>query len=312
MLDVGSAEQVSRAFGLGPGARLTGPVAAGRLGRIWQLTTDLGCYAVKDYLVPVTAADAERDAAYQDAVRRAGVPMPPVVRTPAGAVLADVAGPVRVYGWVDVTTSDRRLDPVSVGRLVAAVHRVAVPTDLPVEGWYVDPLGRASWEDLVARLDAAHAPFAGRLAALVPELLEVEALLTPPRRVQLCHRDLWADNLLRRPSGELVVLDWENSGPASPDQELALVLFEFGCGDRSRMRALHDAYRAAGGPGRLRGPEDLTMLVASTHHIARTGCERWLAATTDAQRVDNADWVAELLDEPVTVATVELMLAAVA
>ena len=95
VLDVRLAEEVSRAYGLGTGARLAGPVAAGRLGRIWQLTTDLGCYAVKDFVVPVSAEDAERDAAYQDAVRRAGVPMPRVVRTRSGAVLADVEGPVR-------------------------------------------------------------------------------------------------------------------------------------------------------------------------------------------------------------------------
>ena len=114
VLDVRLAEEVSRAYGLGTGARLAGPVAAGRLGRIWQLTTDLGCYAVKDFVVPVSAEDAERDAAYQDAVRRAGVPMPRVVRTRSGAVLADVEGPVRAYGWVDVQASDRGLDPAAV------------------------------------------------------------------------------------------------------------------------------------------------------------------------------------------------------
>ena len=310
MLELRSAENVSRAYGLGTGARLTGPVATGRLGRIWQLTTDLGCFAVKDFVEPLTDEEAERDAAYQDAVRRAGVPMPRVVRTRSGRVLADVEGPVRVYGWVDVQPSDRRLDPAAVGAVVAAVHRVALEADEAVDGWYVDPLGRAEWDALVARLDAAGAPFAGRLAALVPELVEVESVLTTPRDVQLCHRDLWADNLLRRPSGDLVVLDWENSGAAAPEQELALVLFEFGCGDPARMRALHDAYAAAGGPARVTAPEDLTMLIASTHHIARTGCERWLAAATGEQRADNAAWVAELLDEPVTVRTIEEMLRA--
>ena len=311
VLDVRLAEEVSRAYGLGTGARLAGPVAAGRLGRIWQLTTDLGCYAVKDFVVPVSAEDAERDAAYQDAVRRAGVPMPRVVRTRSGAVLADVEGPVRAYGWVDVQASDRSLDPAAVGRIVAAIHSVSPATDEAVDGWYVDPVGRDGWEDLVARLDAADAPFAGRLAALLPELLEVESILTPPREVRMCHRDLWADNLLRRPSGDLVVLDWENSGAADPAQELALVLFEFGCGDAVRMRALHEAYAAAGGTARLTGPGDLTMLVAQSHHITRTGCERWLAATTDVQRADNADWVAEFLDEPVTTRTVDLVLGAI-
>ncbi len=199
MLDVRLAEEVSRAFGLGTAARLTGPVATGRLGRIWQLTTDLGCYAVKDFVVPVSPEDAEADAAYQDVVRRAGVPMPPVIRARSGSVLADVAGPVRAYGWVDVGTRERRLDPATVARIVAAIHTASPATDDPVDGWYVDPVGRRGWEDLVARLDAAGAPFTRRLAALLPEVAEVESVLAPPREVQLCHRDLWADNLLRRP-----------------------------------------------------------------------------------------------------------------
>jgi hypothetical protein len=90
-----------------------------------------------------------------------------------------------------------------------------------------------------------------------------------------------------------------------------VALFEFGCGEPARMRALYAAYVAAGGPGRLAGPEDLTMLVAQTGHIAQEGCRRWLAAGTESARADNADWVAELLDEPVTTRVVEGILRAV-
>ena len=88
------------------------------------------------------------------------------------------------------------------------------------------------------------------------------------------------------------------------------MLFEFGLGDPDRMRDLFASYVEAGGPARLRAPGDLTMLIAQSGHIARTGCERWLAATTDEERADNAAWVGEFLDEPVTVATVEAILAA--
>ncbi|MGH3926986.1 MAG: phosphotransferase family protein, partial [Pseudonocardiaceae bacterium] len=138
-----------------------------------------------------------------------------------------------------------------------------------------------------------------------------EALLAPPDAVQWCHLDLWADNVLRTPGGALTVLDWENSGPGSPSQELMAVVFEYGCGDPQRMRELHAAYVAAGGPGRLTGRADATMLLAQTAHIAMTGCKRWLASTTDAQRDDNAAWVGEFLDEPVTIDTVDAILDAV-
>jgi aminoglycoside phosphotransferase (APT) family kinase protein len=311
MLQPDRARRVADAFGLGSEAVLVGPVATGRLGRIWRLTTDRGRYAVKDSHLPIDAADVARDAAYQDLVRAHGVAMPAVVRTPAGEALANVDGPVRAYAWVDLLPSTRRLDPVAVGRLLARIHRVAVPTTEPVDGWYVEPIGAAAWEDLVGRLAAAGAPFAHRLAALLPEVLAAEALLVPPTDVQLCHRDLWADNLLRTGDGELVVLDWENAGPADPSQELALALVEFGCGEPGRMRALHEAYVEAGGPGRLTGPHNLTMLIAQTGHIARTGCERWLAARDDEARTDNAAWVAEYLDEPPTTGVVEVVLRAV-
>ena len=53
------------------------------------------------------------------------------------------------------------------------------------------------------------------------------------------------------------------------------------------------------------------MLVAQTHHIARTACERWLASRTEEERADNAAWALEFLDDPVTLRTVELLLDAV-
>ena len=310
MLHPRLAGRVADAFGLGGGATLVGPVATGRLGRIWRLTTERGSFAVKDSRLPIEPDEVERDAAYQDVVRAHAVPMPAVVRTPSGEVLAEVEGAVRAYAWVDLLPRSRRLDPAAVGRVLAAIHRVRLPTAEPVDGWYVDPVGAAAWRELVARLESAGAPFASRLAALVPEVLEVEAGLAPPTDVQVCHRDLWADNLLRTRDGELVVLDWENAGPGSPTQELGVALFEFGCGEPARMQALYAAYVAAGGPGRLAGPEDLTMLVAQTGHIAQEGCRRWLAAGTESARADNADWVAEFLDEPVTAHVVEAILRA--
>jgi len=312
MLEEVHAPLVADLFGLGRDATLVGPVASGRLGRIWRLTTNRGRFAVKDSTHPIDRDEVERDAAYQDVVRRHGVPMPAVVRTPDGTVLAEVDGfPVRVYEWVEVLGPERRLDPTEVGRLLASIHTVHVPTDEPVDPWYVDPVGEDSWAELVGRLRDARAPFADRLAALVPDVLAVEALLTAPADRQVCHRDLWADNVLRTPTGDVVVLDWENSGAGSPAQELAVAAFEFGCGDPARIGALYASYVEAGGPGRLEQPSDLTMLIAQTGHIAQIGCERWLSAETDADRADNAAWVGEFLAEPVTVETVRAILRSV-
>ncbi len=312
MLDATRGDLVAERFGLGDHASLAGPVAFGRLGEIWRLVADRGPFAVKHAQLAVSSEDAVRDAAFQESVRRAGVPMPAVVRSVDGAVLADVGGAlVRVYEWVDVLPADRRLDPSELGQVLAAIHAVVVTTDEPVDGWYVDPIGAETWQELVARLRMADAPFVDRLEALLPEVCAAEGILVPPHRVQVCHRDLWADNVRRTPNGDLVVLDWENSGPGDVNGELACALFEYGLGQADRMRALYAAYVDAGGPGRLSDRGDLTMLVAQLGHIARIGCERWLASSTDQERARNADWVGEFLDEPVTLEAVDRILLAV-
>ena len=93
MLNPRAAAEIARVFGLGANARLEGPVAHGRKGEVWRLVTSEGRYAVKALVGTVFRERAERDAAYQDLVRSAGVPMPAVVRTLDGDVLADVGGP---------------------------------------------------------------------------------------------------------------------------------------------------------------------------------------------------------------------------
>ena len=39
------------------------------------------------------------------------------------------------------------------------------------------------------------------------------------------------------------MIDWENTGLADTSQELGLVLFEFGCGEPERARALYGSYQ---------------------------------------------------------------------
>ncbi len=297
-------------FGLGTALGLTGPAARGHQGQVWRLDTDTGRFAVKESFGPVERAAAERDAGFQEAAARAGVPLPAVRRTLEGTVVADVDGhELRVHDWVEVLGPDRRLDPALVGRVVADLHGAGAPDSAPLEDWYGAPVGADAWTGLVQRLTRAEAPFAGRLAALQPDLAAVEALIGEPRELRTCHRDLFADNLRATPAGGLAVLDWEDCGAADPGQELALVLFEFGDGDPRRMRALYAAYREAGGPGSITEPRDLGMLVSTMLHILEEGCRRWLTSDSATERDENADWVAEFLDEPVTPATVAEILA---
>ncbi len=301
---------VAAAYGLGEG-RLTGPVDRGWLGRVWRLETVSGTYAVKEPLVALDAAEAERTGSFQEAVAAAGVHVPPVLRTTDGALVAEVEGtPVRVYGWVDLAPTDRRLDPADVGRTVADLHAVVLPAWGPVEEWFGRPLGDGGWAELADRMARAGAPYAADLARLLPEQSRVEALLASVEPVQTCHLDLWSDNVRRAGDGGVCVFDFDNAGPGDPAGELGMLLVDFGCGEPDRMRRLYDAYRDAGGPAEVAGPETLTMVVATLGHITREACERWLAASDPGEREPLEAWAREYVDEPVTLALVDAILTA--
>jgi Ser/Thr protein kinase RdoA (MazF antagonist) len=297
------AAEVADRFGLGRVVKLSGgPVARGRQGEVWRLETADGCWAVK---VPFHESDEHQVRAstrFQEAACAAGVPTPSVRRTVDGCVFARVGDrQVRVYQWVDLDEPDPRLDPALVGAAVATIHRVFVPAEGPVDPWYVAPVGAGGWDRLAERLRVAAAPFAGRLAALRDELVALESWLESPVALQTCHRDLWADNVRPTAQGGVCVIDWENSGPADPGQELACVLFEFGRSDPGRARALMAAYTTAGGPATITRPGHFAMLIAQLGHIAQLAATDWLEPNArNPNRADAAAWIAEILDEPHT------------
>jgi Ser/Thr protein kinase RdoA (MazF antagonist) len=308
------AGQLAEVFDLGAAARLSdGPVARGKQGEIWRLETTEGRWAVKVAFDEVTEAEVEPAAAFQEAARAAGVPTPAVRRTTEGTVLASLTtgAPVRVFEWVDLGEPDLHLDPGVVGAAVAAAHLVAPPAVGPVEPWYAEPVGAERWDDLVRDLRAAGAPFADRLAALGDDLVALEAWLEPPATLRTCHRDLWADNVLPTRQGGICLIDWDNSGPADPTQELACVLFEFGRNDAGRTRALVDAYREAGGPGLLDRRGDFSMLIAQLGHITETGGRDWLRPNRRSPTRAHAEaWVTEVLEDPHTPEGLDALLAA--
>ena len=90
-----------------------------------------------------------------------------------------------------------------------------------------------------------------------------------------------------------------------------MVLFEFGDDDPSRARRLHDAYRAAGGPGRVTRRGHFSMLVAEQAHIGQLACSRWVGADDGPERDRLAEWFLEIPEDPVTLARIDRVLAAV-
>jgi aminoglycoside phosphotransferase (APT) family kinase protein len=300
------AADLSRSFALGGGATLSdGPVARGKQGVVWRLDTTDGRWAVKVPFRPSTEDDVQLATRFHEAAFAAGVPAPRVMRTTDGCVFATVGGTqVRVYDWVDLGDPDPRLDPAQVGVVVAAMHRV--PTSDPdvlgsLSPWHQEPVGAQRWDELVEQLREAGAPFAGRLAGLRDELVALESWIEPPHMVQTCHRDLWADNLLPTRDGGVCVIDWDESGPADPQQELGYVLFEFARADAGRARALTEAYRDAGGPATVSRRGDFTMLIAQLGHITEIAATDWLKPNVRSpDRADSEGWISEVFDEPHT------------
>jgi hypothetical protein len=87
------------------------------------------------------------------------------------------------------------------------------------------------------------------------------------------------------------------------------VLFEFARNDPGRARALDDAYRRAGGPGRVDRRGNFTMLIAQLGHITEIAATDWLQPNARSPlRSDSAAWIGEVLGEPHTRATLENLL----
>ena len=311
MLDPDSAAEIARVFGLGDDARFSGRVGRGEQGWVEELVTSAGAFAVKASFDPPDL-DGE-DAEFQAAACAAGVPAPTVVPTVDGAWHAHIGGrPLRVYGWVDVRPPDSTFDPGEAGRVVAAIHCTPFRGTRPEHEWYTDPVGAAGWDSLITDLADAGAPFAGDLAAMRDDLVALEGLLARSPNLRTCHRDLWSDNLRPAASGGLCVIDWENCGLADPGQEVAGVVFEFGCGDADRAREVYRAYRRAGGPGTVTTRTDFSMTIAQLGHITEAAGQIWLESEDDPdERRRQEARVGEAVQLPLTVAAIDELLDAI-
>ena len=281
------------------------------MGEIWRLTTSDGRFAIKESFERVDGADLDEEAAFQAAARAAGVPAPEVIRTSDGRVLAEHHGhQLRVFGWVDLRDVDRTLDPLSVGRTIAAIHQVPFRGTRATDPWYTDPVGADRWDELVAKLEARRAPFAVAMAAYRDELVALETLMEPAADLRTCHRDLWAENIRATDTDGLCVIDWENCGAADPSQELAGVLFEFCAESPERARAFYRAYIEAGGPGRVERPGHFSMTIAQLGHIGEIGCRTWLDETEPRFEREHAiERVREFTDLVLTRAAIDDLLA---
>jgi Ser/Thr protein kinase RdoA (MazF antagonist) len=247
----------------------------GALGQIWRIETGPVRYALKEIFdEPPTEASIAVELDFVQRAAESGVRAPAsfpdrdgryLVTTPDGTWL-------RCYEWLDLHPLARTAaTPQRLGALLARLHRCApAGTDEPNGGgpadpWYDHPPAMREW----AELRTSGLPWAGRLADRLVDAPRLCATVRPadPNRLVICHRDLHPENVHVDPAGTLIVVDWDDMGPAEPGQELARVLVDWCCDDastdRDAVRAIVGAYRDAGGPGVVTELADFSMLVAS-------------------------------------------------
>jgi Ser/Thr protein kinase RdoA (MazF antagonist) len=214
----------------------------------------------------------EAELAFARGAAEAGVRLPMSHPDREGRHLLTAPGGtwLRLYDWIDLRPVELTAQATSgeLGALLARLHRCAPASAVEPGGGPPDP-----WYD---RVPAAHqwaqasgAVWAARLADRLTTLPELCTAVAPPdpAGLILCHRDLHPENVLADQAGALVVVDWDNFGPAAPGRELARALFDWFCDgptpDLDAMRGMYEAYVREGGPGRITEPVDFSMLLAT-------------------------------------------------
>lgn len=270
-------------FDLGNGDISITPGSRGARGGVWRLTARCRVYALKHVFAgaPPARAEVENEVVFARRAAEAGVRVPASHRDRNGEHVVPLThgGWLRLYDWVELRSADLAANAEALGVLLARLHRCAPPADREPNGappvrWYEIPPDQNEWGPLVSAATEAGMSWATPLAAAVDCLPALHPILTSadPSRMRLCHRDLHPGNVLADDAGELVVVDWEDAGPAEPAQELARTLvacYHDGQPDLDSMRRAYRSYVESGGPARLRSAADFTMLIATQLNFLR-------------------------------------------
>jgi aminoglycoside phosphotransferase (APT) family kinase protein len=316
VMSAGTAGAIASAYGLGVLARDPVYATRGEQGLIWRLDTRGGSWAVKELLLPVAEAGAARDVEFQLAAWAAGIPLPLPRRARDGRVVlpAEEAGSawsVRVYRWADVC-GGQAVTGAEIGAVTARVHQVQHAGPGPAEAWFSEPVGEPAWQALLGDACRGEAGWAGALGRRLPGLIAVDAAVAPPEPglLRTCHRDLNTENILRAVSGGVTVLDWENSGPAQPERELAAIVSGLAADAGTQAaRTAYAAYQAAGGPARLSGPADFATAIAVQGHLLQFYGRRALDRAESAEnRARSRKRLDQILSQPLTTSRIDRLL----
>lgn len=307
---------VTDAYGLGRPLGAPVVVARGELGRIWRLETSTGRWAVKELLAPMDEVDARSDVTFQEAARRVGVSMPqPIVRID-GSVLADVGSAdrpsrVRVYSWIDLAPRSAVVPATDAAAILGRIHALVFPDDRRPKSWFTERVDPSRWAELQAAAETTGASWTGTLRRLVPLIAAGDPIVAAGRHEPTirCHLDFNPENVLVDTDGRTIVLDWENSGPATAEQELASAVAEF-VPDPADVPGFLRAYADAGGPATLRDRSSFAMTLAFQANLVEWYATRALDPTIDAEdRARAVHWIGDIAAHAFTVERIDAWLA---
>jgi aminoglycoside phosphotransferase (APT) family kinase protein len=216
-----------------------------------------------------------------------------------------------VYRWADLAPG-QAVTGAEIGVLAARLHQLPAADPGPVEAWFSEPVGEPAWQVLLSDARRSHAPWARPLGRYLPELMALDAAVAAPdpALMRICHRDLNTENVRRAAGGGVIVLDWENSGPAQPERELAAIVCDLAA-DLSTRSALaaYAAYQAAGGPARLSKAADFATAAAVQGHLLQFYGRRALDPGESAEnRARSRTRLDHMLRQPLTMSRIDHLL----
>ncbi|HEX3346176.1 MAG TPA: homoserine kinase [Polyangiaceae bacterium] len=246
-IDERDAKALLEDYGRGPLRGLEG-IAGGSVNSNFALATDGGRLFLRLY-EEQDLAGAHRETAMLERLAAAGVPTPPPVRRRDGAFVSVVRGkPAALFPWRDgamrcqagVTPEDTR----RVGAALARVHLAGAAE--------VAPEGRFGLAELAQRLERIAASADSRFAPLVPSLRasldRVQSARDTDLPRGLMHGDLFRDNVLWSPDGQVAaLLDFESACAGTYAYDLMVTVLSWCFGDELDPRlasALREGYEA--------------------------------------------------------------------
>lgn len=264
MLTLQDAAGVLRHFRLPEPAAVS--VLPGGLSHEMHLVTagDGTAYTVKRLVAhthrPDFPAELARAWAIERRMQAAAVPMPRPVADPlTGRGHAHIVGlgMFRVHEYVPGQPlgpdAARHPDVVErAGRLLATVHGAAAAA-----GPQCPDLAGFAWREVAGQLLAVDGERGAAVARVLPDVEALTRELTSARLVARptlgTHRDVDPKNVVRRPGGGLVLVDWDVAADADPHHELTTAALDWGGAvDRRFDPSLGDrflaGYRSRGGP----------------------------------------------------------------